>query len=83
MSTIRPLKKREAPKVTKETKPKRPKTTPEATGTAPTEPPHIPSKTVIRFSGPPPIFSIDVYTHPTATKLFGQVKVSFQSLENI
>ena len=53
MSTIRAPKKRAAPsKVTKEAVLKRPKTTPEAT--APTGPPHTPSKTIIRFSGPPP-----------------------------
>jgi hypothetical protein len=40
-------------------------------------------KTIIRFSGAPPTFGINVYTHPTTTRLFGEVKVLFRSLENI
>jgi hypothetical protein len=36
---------------------------------------HTPSKTIICFSGAPPTFGINVYTHPTTTRLFGEVKV--------
>jgi hypothetical protein len=59
---------------------------PKSKGRCPTAaggPRHTPSKTMIRFSGGPPTFDINVYTHPTATRLFGEVKVLFRSLENI
>jgi hypothetical protein len=62
--------------------PKRQKARPDAP-TAAGGPPHTPSKTIIRFSGAPPTFGINVYTHPTTTRLFGEVKVLFRSLENI